>query len=88
MCLSMKKGMGYSDSFENMLQSSYISMDDLINFLEYQVENGDATKNYYSNKEITLYKNEDFSLLKCDTQNGNKDVYISDQLEYNESYCK
>lgn len=88
MCLSIKKGMGYSDSFENMLQSSYISMDDLINFLEYQVENGDATKNYYSNKEIILYKNADFSLLKCDTQNGNKNVYISDQLEYNESYCK
>lgn len=87
-CLSLKKGMGYWETFENELSSSYISMNTLIEFLDYQVSNNKATKKYYSNKEIVLYKNDDFSLLKCNTASGNQDVYISDKLEYDESYCK
>ncbi len=87
-CLSIKKGMGYDTTFENMLNSSYMSMDDLVNFFEYQVQNGDATKDISKYSEATLYKNNDFSLLKCNTTDGNQDVYISDKLEYNSSYCK
>ena len=74
--------MGYPGYFEDLLLSSYISMDTLLKFLDYQVSENKATKTNY--QDGTFYKNNDFSLLKC----NNKIIYMSDELEYNENYCK
>lgn len=91
-CLAIKPGTRLDDNhyqyFEGMLDASYMSMGMLIEFLEYQVNNNLATKEIHDDGEATLYKNKDFSLLKCNTSSGNQDVYISDQLEYKEEYCK
>lgn len=86
-CLSIKKGMGYFAYFEELLESSYISMDDLISFLEYQVKIGDATKNITYDDGTIIYKNSDFTLIKCNTKEGNKDVYFSDKLDTTINYC-
>lgn len=87
-CLSIKKGMGYFSYFEDLLKSSYMSMDDLITFLEYQVEIGDATKSVFYDGGSVIYKNTDFSFVKCNTSEGNKDVYFSDKLDLSIDYCK
>ena len=81
-CLEIIKGMGYPGYFEDLLLSSYISMDTLLKFLDYQVSENKATKTNY--QDGTFYKNNDFSLLKC----NNKIIYMSDELEYNKNYCK
>lgn len=86
-CLSIKKGMGYPSYFEDLLKSSYMSMDDLITFLEYQVKIGDATKDIVFNSSSTIYKNKDFTLVKCNTLEGNKDVYFGDKLDSSIDYC-
>lgn len=78
--------MNYLDS---MLAYDWISMHDIIDFLEYQVENNTATKDLYRDGGSVLYKNKDFALLYCNTIEGNKDIYISDtNLEYENEYCK
>ena len=86
-CLSIKKGMVYYSYFEKMLESSYLSIADLISFLEHQVETGTATKNIAQDEKSIIYKNADFTLLKCNTPSGNKDVYFSDKLDTSIDYC-
>ena len=86
-CLSIKKGMGYNSFFEELLESSYMSMDDLITFLNHQVKIGDATKNVAVDGYSTVYKNKDFTLIKCDTPEGNKDVYFDERLDSSIDYC-
>lgn len=84
-CLSIKKGMGYFSYFEELLQSSYMSMDDLISFLEHQVETKKATKDIRI--ESTIYKNKDFTFIECNTKNGNKDIYFDERLDSSIDYC-
>ena len=37
----------------------------------------------------TIYKNDDITIIKCQTIEGNKDIYIGDaNLEKKENYCK
>jgi len=86
-CLSIKKGMGYFAYFEDLLKSSYMSMEDLINFLEYQVKVGEATKEIAFDKTSTIYKNKDFTLVKCNTKSGNKDIYFDERLDSSIDYC-
>ena len=87
--LLFQTGMGKMNYLNSMIFYSWISMDDIMTFLEYQVKNNNATKETYNNENSILYKNEDFSLLKCDTINGNKDIYIGNtDFEYKENYCK
>ena len=83
--LAIENGRGKMIILDNMLQYEWISMDTIINSLEYQVEQEKALKKTYG--ENVLYKNNDFSLLQCKTTN--KDIYISStNFEYNEEYCK
>lgn len=80
-----KYGNNYYKYLDHLLQFGWISMDDIINYLEYQTEIGNATKNNYFNNN-TLYKNKDFSLLKCNAIN-NKDIYIIDKLDEEINLC-
>lgn len=87
-CLEIKRGMGYYATFKDMLSYGYMSMDDLINFMDYQAVKKIATKETYDDGTI-LYKNNDFALLICNTTEGNKDIYINDKsLVYEKEYCK
>jgi len=86
-CLSIKKGMGYYSYFEDLLKSSYMSMRDLISFLDYQVKIGDATRDVGINKEATIYKNKDFTFIECNTKEGNKDIYFDERLDSSINYC-
>lgn len=83
--LAFQTGIYKMEYLNNMLEYEWISMDIIIKFLEYQVENSKADKNTYS--DAILYKNNDFSLLQCNTTN--KDIYIgSTSFKYKEDYCK
>lgn len=83
--LLFQTGLGKMNFLNSMLSYEWISMEDVINYLEYEVKNSNFTKNTYE-KNI-LYKNKDFSLLQCDTTD--KDIYISSpDFVYKEDYCK
>ncbi|MDD2435564.1 MAG: hypothetical protein PHO63_04845 [Bacilli bacterium] len=87
--LLLQTGLETMNFLNNMLFYDWISMYDVIGFLEYQVENKAATRQIFKDGGSTLYKNKDFSLLKCNTISGNQDIYIgSTDFEYKENYCK
>ncbi|MDD2377710.1 MAG: hypothetical protein PHD10_02745 [Bacilli bacterium] len=87
--LLFKTGMDKMEYLNYMLSSGWISMHDVIDFLEYQVINGEATKNEFKDGGLVIYKNKDYSLLKCNNWTGNQDIYIGGtNFEYKESYCK
>lgn len=67
--------------FQNVNQTFEKSIDDIISVLNLVSTLRDGgTK---------IYKNDDITLIKCNTTNGNKDVYIGDEtLEYKQDYCQ
>lgn len=82
-------GTGVAKYFEHLLQFGWMSMQDLIDYFEDQAKNKKASK--IINKEIgyIIYKNKDFSILECNTSDGNKNIYIGDRnLTYQNNYCK
>lgn len=87
--LLIENGSGYMTYFQSMLFSNFMGMEDLINFFEYRVDNNEATKELMDDNGTILYKTNYFSLLKCNTVEGNKDVYIGNEgFIYKDSYCK
>jgi hypothetical protein len=87
--LEIQNGSGHMQPLDTMLMYNWMTMDDLIAFLEYQVETKKATKEVCKDGGSILYKNKDFSLLKCNTLAGNKDVYIGHtSMKYEKNYCK
>ena len=82
-------GMDKMQYLTSMLHNNWMSMQDITDFLEYKVQNGEAEKIVYEETGSILYKNKGFALLKCNTSSGNKDIYIENpDFEYEESYCK
>lgn len=87
--LMIENGSGYMTHFASMLFSNFMDMNDLIAFFEYRVDNDKATKELIDDNGTILYKTDYFSLLKCNTKEGNKDVYIGNEdFVYKDSYCK
>lgn len=87
--LLIENGSGYMTYLQTMLFSNFMGMEDLIAFFEYRVDNNEATKELIDDSGTILYKTDYFSLLKCNTIEGNKDVYIGNEdFVYKESYCK
>lgn len=84
--LLIKNGSGEYHSLPTMLKFNYMDMDTLIKALDYQAEQNIVTKVEYENG--TFYKNNVFSLFQCSINTGNKNIYISDNLEYSEDFCK
>lgn len=79
-------GTGKAKYLQDLLQFGWISMQDILDFLEYQEKNNKAKK--INEKDYTLYYNKDFSLLKCTNKNNN-DIYISNKKTlYNDDICK
>ena len=87
--LWIQTGMNEMNYLNQMLYYGWISMQDMIDFMEYQVKIGEASQKKYSGEKTILYQNRDFSMLVCDTSIGNKDIYIGDtSLKYEENYCQ
>ncbi len=87
--LLFNSGMNTMQYLTSMLHSSWMSMQDVIDFLEYKVQNGETEKIVYKEPNSILYKNKDFSLLECNTSSGNKDIYLlNPNFEYEDSYCQ
>lgn len=81
-CLIIKNGMGKGTSFKEMLMSSYIDMDTLIEGLEYKVSQNKTKKVIYD--DGVMYEHDQIHLLYC----NNKEVYISDKIDYDAKMCK
>lgn len=82
---AIENGRGKMIYLDDMLQYGWITMDTIIDFLDYQVKQKRTSKSVHG-KNI-LYKNKDFSLLQCNTTD--KDIYISSpDFVYKEDYCK
>ena len=72
-------------TLKEFFSKTYQTFDDSINNLIDDMELIDT----YKDGGSKLYKSDTISLLKCNTIEGNKDIYIGDtNLEYQENYCK
>lgn len=72
-------------TFKDYFSKTYQTFNDSINSLINDMELVDT----YKDGGTKLYKNDSIALIKCNTIDGNKDVYIGDtNLEYQESFCK
>lgn len=81
-----KTGKGYMNYLESMIQYKWITMNDVIEFLEYKVKKNEVEKTENNDIGYIIYKTGDFSLIKCSGQN--KDIYIENHdFEYKENYC-
>ncbi len=84
-----KTGLDEMNFLDSMLKYSWISMDTVVDFLKYQVKNGNASSEILIDMEATIYRNKGFSLLTCNTSAGNKDIYIGGtDFQVKENYCK
>ncbi len=81
-CLIIKNGTGKASEFKEMLRSSFIDMEMLIRGLEYKVEKGTSKKIKYD--DGIMYEHDKIDLLFC----NNKEVYISDKIEYDSKMCR
>lgn len=87
--LLFQTGTGTMNYLYAMLGYGWISMQDVTEFLEYQVKNNEATKEVFKDEGSIIYRNKNFSLLRCNTKDGNKNIYIDERtFEYKENYCK
>ena len=72
-------------TFKDYLSKTYQTFNDSIDNLTKNMEVIDT----YKDGGTKLYKNDSIALIKCNTIDGNKDIYIGDtNLEYQESFCK
>ena len=87
-CLEIKTG-NRGNSIREMLDSELVTMDDIFKQLEIEASNNHISKESFWDGGTTLYKGSNYAILRCNTIDGNKDVYISDRdLEYETNYCK
>ncbi len=86
--LFIKNGFGTYDSYSSLLGNGYLSMHTIFDFMEYQVGRNQGTKEILKDGEATMYRTENLSLIRCNTKEGNKDVYFGDEkLKYKENFC-
>lgn len=72
-------------SLKDYFFKTYQTFNDSINSLINNMKLIDT----YKDGGTKLYKNDTISIIKCNTIDGNKDIYIGDtNLEYQENYCK
>lgn len=85
--LAFKNGLDKMEFINSMLSYNWLSMKDIVDFFDYLVKKKKLTRVKFDDNGSFLYKNSDFSFLKCD--NGkNKEIYIGPPIfEYEESSC-
>lgn len=72
-------------TLKDYFSKTYQTFNDSINSLINNMKLIDT----YKDGGTKLYKNDTISIIKCNTIDGNKDIYIGDiNLEYQENYCK
>lgn len=82
-----QSGMNKMHPLNSLLSMGWVSMAQVIDFLEYQVIEGNIKKETYKNEDTVMYRGKDFSLLKCGKRSGgNKDIYIGNtKLKYDKN---
>lgn len=86
--IKVKSGRGRYTFMESHISSGYLSIPTFIDFLDYQVSKDGATKEELENKG-NLYKIDGFQFLACNTEKGNKDVYIlREKDKVQDNYCE
>lgn len=87
--IAIQNGAGYFADLKSLLYSNLIDMNDVFNFFEYQVRINNGTKETIDDNGTVLYKTNYLSLLKCNTIDGNKDIYMGNEnFVYKSDYCK
>ena len=72
---------------KHKIQDDEKYLDELINVLKLFAELNDGGTKIY--KDTDNYTNNGLTLIKCNTLDGNKDIYIGPKdMEYQESFCK
>lgn len=72
---------------KNKIQTDEKYVNELINNLKVTAELNDGGTKIY--KDSNNYTNNGLTLIKCNTLDGNKDIYIGPKdMEYQESFCK
>lgn len=73
------------------IEKKIFSIEDFINFAIKESETADpySEKDYLWDGGTGIYRNRAFTLIACNTLDGNKDLYIGNYLmEYDEKFCK
>jgi len=66
-----------------------ITIDEIINELKIYGELNDGGTMIYKDGGTKKYLTDNYTIIKCNTLNGNKDIYIGNEdMEYEESFCK
>lgn len=86
--LAFKNGMNKYIYVDQIIKYKWLSIETLFDYLDYETKKKNFIKDYSKDGDYIIYKNSDFYLVKCNTQNGNKDIYIGKTLENNIKYCK
>lgn len=80
-------GMNKKIYIDQLTEYRWLSMNTLINFLEEQSKKGSFVKKIFDDEGSIIYENNDFYLLKCNANAGNKDIYIGKEIRNDMEYC-
>ncbi len=85
--LLFKNGKGKMIDFHSILKHKWITVDDVISLLDYQVEKGEILRVENDKSDYTLYKTKDFSLIRCNSKNKG-DIYLEpNDVNFDNEFC-
>lgn len=75
--------------FDKSIQEKQIALDEILNEMEIYAELNDGGTKIYRNNNNLKYFNDNYIIIKCNTIDNNKDIYIGDStMKYVQSFCK
>lgn len=86
--ITFKSGANTYHQLDIMLMNGWTSMNDIIDYFEYRYLNGEINKEFNYKAGYNIYITNKFSVVVCNTKDGNKDIYFdSNSLKNNKKYC-
>ena len=79
---------GEKYDFANAIKNDVTNIDSVIDEISIHKTFWNIGVTIYRDGGSTLYKSSNYSILKCNTINGNNDIYIGDKdMEYESGFC-
>ena len=78
-----------SYDFEQTILTGTLTLNEILNDMELYAELNDGGTKIYKGNENGKYLTDSYSLIRCNTVDGNRDVYIGKyDMNYEEGFCK
>lgn len=76
-------------TLKDAILNNKTSMEEIVADLKETIDYNNGQATMYRDASIDLNNFVDISILKCDTESGNKDYYIGNrEMQYNDKYCE